>query len=215
VAAVKLLLAFARRASQRPVRCCLIASQTAQALWLNAHAWVPSFVFRPKNDVNVFGHDDISPEKEVAMMARTGPHRLGGAITGWQIPARHDAEAPVFVMAGGMLLPSGQIFGGLLRACGGFGPHSPGGSAQARSDRQAPFNRLPGHRVRRLCLRRTGRQGCLHFLDGTPTTIVLDLDRDEPRLLDWFGLPDLGDGESRWFDLAARGVAIEPEPLCR
>jgi hypothetical protein len=81
--------------------------------------------------------------------------------------------------------------------------------------RQAPFNRLPGHRVRRLCLRRTGRQGRLHFLDGTPTTIVLDLDRDEPRLLDWFGLPDLGDGESLWFDLAARGVAVEPEPLCR
>ena len=83
------------------------------------------------------------------------------------------------------------------------------------ADRQAPFNRLPGHRVRRLCLRRTGRQGRLYFLDGTPTTIVLDLDRDEPRLLDWFGLPDLADGESRWFDLAARGVAIAPAPLCR
>jgi hypothetical protein len=83
------------------------------------------------------------------------------------------------------------------------------------ADRQAPFNRLPGHRVRRLGLRRTGKQGRLYFLDGTPTTIVLDLDRDEPRLLDWFGLPDLGDGECRWFDLAARGVAVAPELLCR
>jgi hypothetical protein len=64
-----------------------------------------------------------------------------------------------------------------------------------------------------VCAAREDRD--VHFLDGTPTTIVLDLDRDEPRLLDWFGLPDLGDGESRWFDLAARGVAIEPEPLCR
>ena len=75
--------------------------------------------------------------------------------------------------------------------------------------REAPFTRLPGHRVRRLCLRRTGRHGRLYFLDGTPTTIVLDLDRDEPRLLQWFGLPSLGDGESRWFDLAARSVETE------
>jgi len=78
-------------------------------------------------------------------------------------------------------------------------------------DPKEPFNRLPGHRVRRLCLRRTGRQGRLHFVDGTPTTIVLDLDRDEPQLLQWFGLPDLGDGESGWFDLAARSV--EPARL--
>ena len=48
-------------------------------------------------------------------------------------------------------------------------------------------------------------------MDGTPTTIVLDLDRDEPQLLQWFGLPDLGDGESGWFDLAARSV--EPARL--
>jgi hypothetical protein len=76
---------------------------------------------------------------------------------------------------------------------------------------EEPFTRLPGHRVRRLCLRRTGQQGRLHFLDGTPTTIVLDLDLDEPRVLQWFGLPALGDGECRWFDLAARSV--EPARL--
>jgi hypothetical protein len=73
----------------------------------------------------------------------------------------------------------------------------------SRDDR---MTRLAGHRVRRFCLRRIGRQGRLHFLDGTPTAILLDLDRDEPRLLDWFGLPALSDGEARWLDLAARTV---------
>jgi hypothetical protein len=72
------------------------------------------------------------------------------------------------------------------------------------------LTRLPGHRVRRFCLRRTDRQGRLHFLDGTPTAIVLDLDRDDARVLDWIGLPTLRDGESGWFDLAAR----TPEPTC-
>jgi hypothetical protein len=72
--------------------------------------------------------------------------------------------------------------------------------------REEHITRLAGHRVRRFCLRRSGRQGRLHFLDGTPTAILLDLDHDEPRLLEWFGLPSLTDGESRWLDLAARGV---------
>src|SRR5262249_50637420 len=72
--------------------------------------------------------------------------------------------------------------------------------------REERITRLGGHRVRRFCLRRTGRQGRLHFLDGTPTAIFLDLDRDEPRLLHWFGLPGLQDGEVRWLDLAARSV---------
>jgi len=74
----------------------------------------------------------------------------------------------------------------------------------------APVTRLPGHRVRRLCLRRSGRQGRLHFLDGTPTTIVLDLGRDEPRVLRWFGLAALRDGEECWFDLAARSAEVAP-----
>lgn len=77
------------------------------------------------------------------------------------------------------------------------------------SDREQRMTRLAGHRVRRFCLRRSGRQGRLHFLDGTPTAIVLDLDRDEPQVLDWVGLPGLGDGEPRWFDLAARTVEAE------
>jgi hypothetical protein len=65
---------------------------------------------------------------------------------------------------------------------------------------------LPGARVRRFCLRRSGRQGRLHFLDGTPTTIVFDLDRDEQVMLDWVGLSGLADGADQWFDLAARPV---------
>ena len=70
--------------------------------------------------------------------------------------------------------------------------------------REDRLNRLPGARVRRFCLRRTDRQGRLHFLDGTPTTIVFDLDRDEPVMLDWVGLSGLADGADQWFDLAAR-----------
>src|SRR5262245_44838143 len=66
------------------------------------------------------------------------------------------------------------------------------------------LTRLPGHRVRRFFLLREGRQGRLHFFNGTPTAVVLDLDRDERHVLDWAGLTALGDGEAAWFDLAAR-----------
>ncbi len=82
-------------------------------------------------------------------------------------------------------------------------------------DRDDGLNRLPGARVRRFCLRRTDRQGRLHFLDGTPTAIVFDLDRDERAMLDWVGLTDLADGEDQWFDLAARpadAVGSVPAP---
>ena len=71
------------------------------------------------------------------------------------------------------------------------------------ANREAALTRMPGHRIRRFYIRRSGRQGRLHFLDGTPTTIVLDMDQDEPRVQDWIGLSALGDGESQWFDLAA------------
>jgi hypothetical protein len=73
-------------------------------------------------------------------------------------------------------------------------------------DNEAALTRLPGHRVRRFSLRREGRQGRLCFFDGTPTTVVFDLDQDEARILHWIGLPSLGDGEQQWFDLAARPV---------
>lgn len=81
-------------------------------------------------------------------------------------------------------------------------------------DGEAPLTRLPGHRVRRFWIRREGRQGRLHFFDGTPTTMVFDLDRDEAPVLHWIGLPSLHEGERQWFDLAARPVeiAVRPHP---
>lgn len=74
------------------------------------------------------------------------------------------------------------------------------------SSREDNLTRLPGHRVRRFCLKRQGSCGRVHFLDGTPTDTVFAMDRDEPRVLEWSGLPHLGDGENQWFDLAARAV---------
>ena len=47
------------------------------------------------------------------------------------------------------------------------------------------LTRLPGHRVRRFYLLREGRQGRLHFFNGIPTAVVLDLDRDEQHVLEW------------------------------
>src|SRR5579884_536058 len=75
-------------------------------------------------------------------------------------------------------------------------------------DGEASLTRLPGHRVRRFSIRRDGRQGRLYFLDGTPTTVVFDLDRDEAPVLHWIGLPLLRDGERQWFDLVARPVEM-------
>jgi hypothetical protein len=71
-------------------------------------------------------------------------------------------------------------------------------------DREDDLSRLPGARVRRFLLKREGRQGRIHFLDGTPTTLIFDLDHDEDRVLHWVGLPDLADGGEQWLDLAAR-----------
>ena len=73
-------------------------------------------------------------------------------------------------------------------------------------DGEASLTRLPGHRVRRFSIQREDRRGRLYFLDGTPTTVVFDLDRDEAPVLHWIGLPALHDGERQWFDLAARPV---------
>jgi len=78
------------------------------------------------------------------------------------------------------------------------------------ADAEAPITRLPGHRVRRFSLQRHGRQGRLYFLDGTPTTIVLDLDQDEPTVLDWIGLSTLRDGERQWLDIAAHPAELAP-----
>jgi hypothetical protein len=76
---------------------------------------------------------------------------------------------------------------------------------------EEPLTRLPGSRVRRLFLERSGSHGRLHFLDGTPTALVFDLARDEPCVLDWIGLPALWDGQRQWLDLAAR--TVEPAAM--
>jgi hypothetical protein len=73
------------------------------------------------------------------------------------------------------------------------------------------MTRLPGHRVRRFYLERTGQQGRLHFLDGTPTDAVFDLGSDEPRVLSWLGLPTLSDGGRLWIDVAASAPEV-PAP---
>jgi hypothetical protein len=75
------------------------------------------------------------------------------------------------------------------------------------SGRDDDLNRIPGHRVRRFYLVRTGSIGRLHFLDGTPTASVFELGRDDPRVIHWVGLNTLEDGGVLWFDLAA--VAVE------
>lgn len=48
-------------------------------------------------------------------------------------------------------------------------------------------------------------------MDGTPTAVVIDMDRDEDEILNWLGLPDLIDGERQWFDLAARPLEDDQE----
>lgn len=65
------------------------------------------------------------------------------------------------------------------------------------------LNRVPGGRVRRFFIERQGAIGRVHFMNGTPTAVTFDLDRDEQRVLHWVGLPNLQDGERQWFDLAA------------
>jgi hypothetical protein len=69
--------------------------------------------------------------------------------------------------------------------------------------RDQNMTRLPGQRVRRFFLERHGRQGRIHFLDGTPTAVVFDEYDDEPAVLHWVGFTGLKDGERQWFDLAA------------
>jgi hypothetical protein len=73
------------------------------------------------------------------------------------------------------------------------------------------ITRLPGHRVRRFYVERHGRHGRLHFFDGTPTAIVVDMSRDEPHVLQWIGLMGLRDGERQWFDLAAQPTSSLPQ----
>ena len=76
--------------------------------------------------------------------------------------------------------------------------------------REANMTKLPGHRVRRFFIERVGRQGRVHFIDGTPTAIVFEMGRDEVAVLHWIGLMQLRDGERQWFDIAARTMEAFP-----
>jgi hypothetical protein len=67
-----------------------------------------------------------------------------------------------------------------------------------------PLTRVPGCRVRRFYLQRTGSEGRLHFMDGTPTAVVFNLEEDEPSVLYWIDLPSLDDGQRQWIDLCAQ-----------
>jgi hypothetical protein len=80
------------------------------------------------------------------------------------------------------------------------------------SGRDDHLTRIPGHRVRRFYIERRATQGRLHFLDGTPTAIVFDVDRDEQAVVEWVGLNELGEGEQRWFDLAAFTLDVPAGP---
>jgi hypothetical protein len=46
-------------------------------------------------------------------------------------------------------------------------------------------------------------------MDGTPTTLVFELEKDDPEVLSWIGLAGLNDGERLWFDLDAAPVPSE------
>ena len=69
--------------------------------------------------------------------------------------------------------------------------------------REASLTRIAGFRIRRFSIRRSGNSGRIHFLDGTPTTIVLRLGHDEAKVCNWIGLTDIQDGEELWMDIAA------------
>jgi len=71
------------------------------------------------------------------------------------------------------------------------------------SGRDDDLNRIPGYRVRRFFIVRTGSIGRLHFMDGTPTASTFELGQDDPRVIYWIGLNELEDGETQWIDLAA------------
>jgi hypothetical protein len=114
-------------------------------------------------------------------------------------PARDRLEKDIPFEGYEVFWPDGQRLLGLGRHLNGA-PERLVERCVPLPHRKADLTRLPGHRVRRFCLERVGR---LYFLDGTPTTIRFDLDRDEPVCLRWVGLTDLADGERLWFDLAA------------
>lgn len=75
--------------------------------------------------------------------------------------------------------------------------------------RDDDLHRIPGYRVRRFYLSRTGQVGRIHFMDGTPTDASYEIGHVDERFLLWLGLRDLADGQIQWFDLAATDLPPE------
>jgi hypothetical protein len=78
--------------------------------------------------------------------------------------------------------------------------------------RETPPPRVRPYRVRVLALQRNGRRLTLHLPDETPTNIVFDLDRDEPRVLEWLGADAIADGGRQWIGLLAVPADVPVPP---
>jgi len=71
----------------------------------------------------------------------------------------------------------------------------------------APLTQLgQGIRCRRFYFMREGQRARLYFFNGTETEVTFDLEKDEPRVLDWLGVADMEEGEQFWLDLSAQTV---------
>lgn len=72
------------------------------------------------------------------------------------------------------------------------------------ASREAPLTKLAGARTRRLCIQKENeRNARIYFHDNTPTDIVFDLENDDRRVLNLFGLDDARDTK-RWLDFTSR-----------
>lgn len=60
-----------------------------------------------------------------------------------------------------------------------------------------------GVRCRRLYALRRGDSIRLHFLDGRPTEVIFEADKEEPPVLRWLQADRMQPGEAFWFDLGS------------
>ncbi len=73
--------------------------------------------------------------------------------------------------------------------------------------REAPLTKLDGTRIRRLFIQKEDdRNARIYFHDATPTEIVFDLEKDDRRVLNLFGL-DAAHPPRQWIDFASRTIA--------
>lgn len=79
-------------------------------------------------------------------------------------------------------------------------------------DREAPLPKLPrGIRNRRFCLHRSGEEGRVLLIDGSPTELVFHL-KDDERVVHWIRLREIPDGGEQWYDVVVIPVE-EPTPV--